>query len=511
MAAVCADENMKSNAPANAPAQDGDDAARKLAKAKARKKAKKARQKAKKRAAAKAKLESEPEGGTCESPAAGGYVNRARRGDAGKGRGQGLFASARIAPGEVVLRARPALSTIFDAYATKVCGFCFATSTSKSRCAPTLHTLMLQKSGGKLGVFVDEKSISFADGGLGKEGTGPVTCAVLNGCGPESPNQEAGIKPGDVVQSVCGEFMTPGNGALHRCLAALAGSNTMDGEMFPVVVQRPSIEACETCRRFATCSGCRAKGLKDWHDSYECKTFKHLPEKVTKGETSPIRMMLRHRAIAERGDWASPCPLVDGSKLSSMTIQGQPPPCKACGDKEHLALVSTLQANRDVVPQSQKIALSGLTGVKPEVVSLLIGQIRGNAAGIEWNGQKVGCALSVLMGYCNHDCTPNAEASVDEEGFVKIIALRAIEETDEICISYVDRNASVLDRRAILSDHYEFECRCKRCLKEQREYLKAKARNRGKEYLMNNSKLARNAYLHDMGAVPRKGPAAATR
>jgi hypothetical protein len=499
---------MSENTP---PPADDAAAARKRAKQKARNKAKKARQKAKKRGAAGRPAAGRP-------AARPGYANRTRRGSAGKGRGQGLFALERIPGGEVAVRARPALSTVFDAHARTVCGFCFATAASSAAAnPPTSHTLMLRKAGGRLSVFVAERDVTFGEGGLGgAPGKGvPVCCAVINGCAPGSPNEGAGILPGDVVESVCGEFMTPGAGALQRCLAALAGSNTVDGEPFPVVVRRPSLQACDKCQRFATCGACCAKGLKAWHESHECKTYRHLPASATKGETSPMRMMLRHRAIAERGDWASPCPAVEGrgsgngdgaSNIGAATIEGQPAAAgTALGDKESLALVATLQANKDVVSQTQKLALAGMTGVKPEVVSLLIGQIRGNAAGILRDGQKVGCALSVLMGYCNHDCTPNAEACVDKDGFVTITALENIAAGEEVCISYVDRNAFVLDRRATLLDHYEFECRCVRCLKEHREYLKAKARNRGHEYLMNNSKLARNAYLHGMGGAGSSG------
>ena len=82
---------------------------------------------------------------------------------------------------------------------------------------------------------------------------------------------------------------------------------------------------------------------------------------------------------------------------------------------------------------------------------------------------------------------------------------------EEVCISYVDPNASVLDRRAILLDHYEFECRCARCSKEFREYLKAKARNRGQEYLKNKSKLVRNAYLHGMGGGGSTGTSSSVK
>ena len=129
-------------------------------------------------------------------------------------------------------------------------------------------------------------------------------------------------------------------------------------------------------------------------------------------------------------------------------------------------------------------------------MSLLIGQIRGNAASIERGGAKVGCALSAHMGYSNHDCTPNAEANVDAEGLVTLRALSDMKEGDEVCISYIDVNQHVEQRLAILESHYEFKCTCARCIVEKRNWLRAKAKNRGDEYLLNNSILARNGYLN---------------
>ena len=141
-------------------------------------------------------------------------------------------------------------------------------------------------------------------------------------------------------------------------------------------------------------------------------------------------------------------------------------------------MVTTLIANKDSVPRRQLEALAKITGVSPKMASLLIGQIRGNAASIDRNGKKVGCALSVYMGYTNHDCSPNTQASVDENGFVTLTSLSDIKPGQEILISYVDVNLSLEKRRAILSSHYEFECKCGRCLKEHRARIKFRIKNR---------------------------------
>ena len=98
-------------------------------------------------------------------------------------------------------------------------------------------------------------------------------------------------------------------------------------------------------------------------------------------------MMLRYRAIADYGDWSPPCPCPSTEAVA----EGGAAAAEAQGDKEPLSLVSTLQASESGVSAAQLAAMARLTGVPPSVVSLLVGQIRGNAAGIERGGSKPTC------------------------------------------------------------------------------------------------------------------------
>ena len=48
---------------------------------------------------------------------------------------------------------------------------------------------------------------------------------------------------------------------------------------------------------------------------------------------------------------------------------------------------------------------------------------------------------------------------------------------DELFISYVDCNLPYSERRRILQNHYEFDCKCGRCQRERKEMArKAKGR-----------------------------------
>ena len=367
-------------------------------------------------------------------------VDKATRKTSGKGRGQGLFASS-------------------------ICAYCFKPASAAGRVPVEIP---LRKQDGRVGLYLAEKKM------------GGALSVVINGCADDSANSLSGVMPGDLIVSVDGVQLTTDIGALDRCLSLikLAGVADKDNCVFPLGVRRVALQPCLNCSRAAICIDCDKAGFGAWHSSGECQAFKHLPSAVTQGESSAIRMMLRYKATAAKGDWTATIgsTAAKGKEKAEKAekAEGAPP-----GTKEPLALVHTLQANTDVVPPKQRAALSKLTGVPEKVVSLLIGQIRGNAASIERGGNKVGCALSAHMGYCNHDCTPNTEASVDKDGFVTLRALAPIEANAEICISYIDVNQHIEQRLKILESHYEFRCTCARCLREKRAWLKAKAKTEG--------------------------------
>lgn len=441
MAALAESMAALATAPDGA-GQEGEEArAQARAKAKAKKKRQKAKQKAKQTAS---------------------YVNGAARRPSGPGKGLGLFSKYGLAAGGVAVRAVPALSCVFDAHATAVCGFCFAVAPPGGAGRRESVAASLRKVGGRVGVVLDAAVL---DG---------VERVVVTGAAPDSPNGEL-VRVGDVVDVVGAAADLRGAGVLDRALGAIGAG----GDVVEVTLLRPAVAGCATCLRHACCAGCRALGREDWHRR-ECDAFRRLPASATAGETSPLRMLLRYAAIAEFGDWARSCAEFEEG-----------------GVKEPLALVATLQANADAVGGAACAKLSALTRVPPDIVSRVIAQIRGNACGVERLGRRVGCALSVHMGYANHDCAPNAEATVDDAGFVTLTALRAIGADGEIHISYVDAKAPVDERRATLEDHYEFTCTCDRCVKEHRASLRARARDRGAAHYGNTSKLARDAYLHD--------------
>ncbi len=364
---------------------------------------------------------------------------RAERRSAGEERGMGVFALNALAKGELVAAAAPALSVVFDSSATKVCSFCFAAPPAGA-CTESEVTLRASESG-SYGIVIDD----FAPTGASEPE------AIVTGLSKETSNREA-VRLGDRIVGVAGA-RTRGKDAVVPALleAAKAGAES-DGVR--ARISRPALLVCQGCGRMACCASCVGKGRMAWH-AYECKVCQALPAGASKGESSTIRMLLRYKVstLDSPGEWAD--------------------------DKEPISLLPTLQGNAADVPPDALQQLSRLSGVPVADTAKLIFQIRTNACEVVRAGAKAGCALSVLMGWHNHSCEPNAEAAVDDDGAIAIRALAEIRQGDEICISYVDRSKGYEERQAALAQHYGFECRCARCLAERRVALKAKMHAKG--------------------------------
>ena len=193
-----------------------------------------------------------------------------------------------------------------------------------------------------------------------------------------------------------------------------------------------------------------------WH-SYECGIYCAMRQRqpsIENGESATLRLLVRHKVstVPDIGEWTE--------------------------GKEPTALLNSLQANACDVPPEQLSGLSRLTSMAASTVAHLMYQVRTNACEVSRGGKKVGCALSVLMGWHNHDCVPSCQATVDDNGHVSITALRDIAVGQELTISYVDAAKPFEERRVILRDHYGFECRCQRCVTEHSKELKSRMKQR---------------------------------
>ena len=363
---------------------------------------------------------------------------RAERRDAGSGRGMGVFALEAVPKGEVIAAAVPALSVVFDPATDLVCSFCL--DKVAQRDATTEIAMALQTANGTFGIVLDD---------LSQAGDDKAPLTVVTRVTTDSPNHGA-VRVGDRLVSVGGTKVSGGHTAAVALLkAALAdGATSVD-----VVLARPQMIQCQGCKKVSVCDKCVGEGRLQWHN-YECAVFQSLPGGATAGESATVRLLLRYKMSTEPkvGDWSS--------------------------GKEPIGLLTSLQGNACDVPPDQLQSLARMTGLPTQTAAQLIYQVRTNACEVRRDGKKVGCALSVLMGWHNHDCTPSASCTVDAEGKVTVSALRDIAEGEEVTISYIDATADVDERRKVLATHYGFECRCARCVAEQRKELKQRMKER---------------------------------
>ena len=374
---------------------------------------------------------------------------RAERREAGVERGLGVFALEPIAKDQVVASAPPSLSCVFDTACDEVCGFCFA---APGKDGATEVTLALTT-----GPTVDDPSkksygIEIKDVVPAGAPADAKAVATIVSITKESANRDR-VQLGDRIISINGEEAGGQEGAVAKLLeAAKRGDASV-----PCVVSRPALLGCMGCNKFAACAKCVGAGRMKWHN-FECGiycTMRKAQPSIEKGESATLRLLVRHKVstVPDIGDWDTK-------------------------SKEPIDLLTSLQANATDVPPEQLAGLSRLTGMKAETVARILYQVRTNACEVVRAGKKAGCALSVLMGWHNHDCLPSCQATVTDEGHVTITALRDIKEGEELSISYVDATKPYEERRAVLEKHYGFECKCERCTTERSRELKARLKQR---------------------------------
>ncbi|KAL8459790.1 hypothetical protein ACS0TY_031638 [Phlomoides rotata] len=79
----------------------------------------------------------------------------------------------------------------------------------------------------------------------------------------------------------------------------------------------------------------------------------------------------------------------------------------------------------------------------------------------------VGNAMYMLPAFYNHDCDPNVNIVWTENVDTKMVALRDIEEDEEMRICYLDASMGYEARQKFLYEGYGFKCNCSRCTSEE--------------------------------------------
>ncbi|KAG2159270.1 SET domain-containing protein [Suillus bovinus] len=93
----------------------------------------------------------------------------------------------------------------------------------------------------------------------------------------------------------------------------------------------------------------------------------------------------------------------------------------------------------------------------------------GNAFGI-WDGdnrdEMLGWGLWAGASYFNHSCCPNVKKTRVGRT-MHFTTSRSVEIDEELCISYIDTNQTVTQRKRDLQNSWFFACRCQRCQSEE--------------------------------------------
>jgi SET domain-containing protein len=79
-----------------------------------------------------------------------------------------------------------------------------------------------------------------------------------------------------------------------------------------------------------------------------------------------------------------------------------------------------------------------------------------------------GLLFDPVLAMANHSCDPNAEIECGGRT-VQLVALREIQEGEEVFISYIDEDDPVDVRREQLKSRYFFDCNCERCVRQKKD------------------------------------------
>lgn len=87
-------------------------------------------------------------------------------------------------------------------------------------------------------------------------------------------------------------------------------------------------------------------------------------------------------------------------------------------------------------------------------------------------GKSLDVGVSPLLSIFNHDCDPAAAWEAQDGGIggpVNVVALRDIEEGEEICVSYTLASLSEAERRGRVEGYIGKRCECARCVRERKQ------------------------------------------
>ncbi|KAH7035223.1 uncharacterized protein B0I36DRAFT_381975 [Microdochium trichocladiopsis] len=292
---------------------------------------------------------------------------------------------------------------------------------------------------------------------------------------PTSPARGRGllaaraVRPGDIIAVFDGAgtpaiAIPDSNHLAHTCsycLATPADNNDTTTTTPPV-----KLRACTGCRVVAYCSPACQK--RDWQlvHKLECKVFQRVRASTSASGhvalPTPVRALVQIlllRSDADRNALVGkleshvddfrrlpPGNVNDSNRSSAEAVSWQ--------DMELQAMAALHYLGRAVGEREKNEALEVLCKLQVNSFNRLDADI----------GQT-GLFLHPQLAMVNHSCLPSAY--VQFSGRVAVLrAYQAINEGDEVEISYIDQALPLSQRQASLKARYHFTCACPRCAED---------------------------------------------
>ncbi|KAH8920604.1 SET domain-containing protein [Atractiella rhizophila] len=208
---------------------------------------------------------------------------------------------------------------------------------------------------------------------------------------------------------------------------------------------RAKLQRCSGCKIVNYCSpGCQRLDWNDVH-KHECRALKVQKDGIVE---TPIRAMGRilWKRQADPGKWKE----IQALKSHKDDM--------ASGQKERYGKLA-MALGYYIGPESIKKNFSEAA----ELMDFCC-QFASNSFSLtSYDLDNIGVAISPAIALINHSCTPNAVVVFPNSSQMAVVALRQLEDGEEILTSYIDISLPVDMRQADLKDTYFFTCKCQLC------------------------------------------------
>ncbi|RYP81968.1 hypothetical protein DL770_005729 [Monosporascus sp. CRB-9-2] len=217
-----------------------------------------------------------------------------------------------------------------------------------------------------------------------------------------------------------------------------------------------AVRACTGCRTVHYCSAACQRA--DWSRAHkeECRAFGRVRAEGHDAAAlpTPVRALMRLLLLLAAADKKTGGAAVMVGELEGHVGEFRRAGGKRWRDMELQALAALHYLGREAIPES-------VTGAVEILCKLQVNSF--NRADVDFG--ESGLLLHPALAMVNHSCMPNAFVQfVGRRAILR--AYRAIEEGEEVEISYIECTLHRSHRQEALRSRYHFDCSCVRCTED---------------------------------------------